>query len=29
MYKLKKMILMLCLILSGAFCYANNAVRKG
>ena len=23
------MILMLCLILSGAFCYANNAVGKG
>ena len=29
MYKLKKMILMLCLILSGAFCYAYNAVGKG
>ena len=29
MIKLKQMILMLCLILSGAFCYANNTVGKG
>ena len=29
MFKFKEIILMLCLILSGAFCYANNAVRKG
>ena len=29
MYKLKEMILMLCLILSGAFCYANDAFEKG
>ena len=29
MIKLKQMILMLCLILSGAFCYANSTVGKG
>lgn len=29
MYKLKEIILMLCFILSGAFCYANDAVGKG
>ena len=29
MYKLKEMILMLCLILSGAFCYVYNAFGKG
>lgn len=29
MFKFKEMILMLCFILSGAFCYANNANRKG
>ena len=29
MYKLKQMVLMLCLILSGAFCYANSTVGKG
>ena len=29
MIKLKQMILMLCLILSGAFCYANCTVGKG
>lgn len=27
MYKLKQMILMLCLILSGALCYANVEAR--
>ena len=27
MYKLKQMILMLCLILSGALCYANGVAR--
>ena len=29
MIKLKQMILMFCLILSGAFCYANSTVVKG
>ncbi len=29
MYKLKEMILMLCLILSGALCYANDTFGKG
>ena len=29
MIELKQMILMLCLILSGAFCYANSTVGKG
>ena len=29
MIKLKQMILMLCLILSGVFCYANSTVGKG
>lgn len=29
MYKLRQMILMLCLILSGALCYANSTVGKG
>lgn len=29
MFKFKEMILMLCFILSGAFCYANNAIGKG
>ena len=27
MFKFKKMVLMLCLILSGAFCYANGVAR--
>ena len=29
MKKLTNMVLMLCLILSGAFCYANSTVGKG
>ena len=29
MYKLKEMILMLCLILSGAFCYTHGEARTG
>ena len=28
MYKLKEMILMLCLILSGALCYAHDEAKK-
>jgi len=29
MFKLRQMILMLCLILSGALCYANGTTKTG